>query len=208
MSPVLVYKILKSCKTELKVVLITLAILVALPIVSTIAVANAGVQAVSNALVNVNPITHLVEVRNAAGEIIARLTAATTWPVKGYVSEEFGVPHLPWQVRHTGMDIASRTGIIGDPITTFMAGKVTKVDTNPDNKTGYGKYVVIDHGHNITSLYGHMSEVSVREGQDVKPGDLIGKEGMTGHATGPHVHFEVKVFGIPVNPRAFMVGEP
>ena len=71
-----------------------------------------------------------------------------------------------------------------------------------------GKYVMVDHGNNITSIYGHMSDVQAIEGQEVSPGDIIGLEGQTGHATGPHVHFEIRVYGIPVNPRVFMIGEP
>ena len=69
-------------------------------------------------------------------------------------------------------------------------------------------YVVIDNGNNVTSLYAHLSKIAVTKGQDVQPGDVIGLEGGTGWATGPHVHFETRVFGIPVNPRTFVAGNP
>jgi murein DD-endopeptidase MepM/ murein hydrolase activator NlpD len=86
-----------------------------------------------------------------------------------------------------------------------MAGKV--IFAGWDN-SGFGNYVMVDHGNSITSIYGHLSEVETAKGKDVKPGDIIGLEGETGHATGPHVHFEIRVYGIPVNPRIFMVGDP
>lgn len=87
-----------------------------------------------------------------------------------------------------------------------MVGKVIIADDS--EKTGWGKYVVVDHGNSITSLYGHLSAVNVVKDQEVKPGDIIGLEGSTGHSTGSHVHFEIRVYGVPVNPRVFMVGEP
>ena len=67
---------------------------------------------------------------------------------------------------------------------------------------------MIDHGNNITSLYGHMSETDATPGQVVKLGDVIGKSGSIGWSTGPHVHFQINVFGIPVNPRTFVEGDP
>lgn len=177
-----------------------------LPAITVLALAGSGLGPVSKALAAVNPITHFVEVRDPNGEIVAQLDATTTWPVKGVITEEFGVPHLPWQATHTGIDIANSQQKIGDPVTPFMSGKVITAD--PSEKTGWGKYVVVDHGNNITSLYGHLSAVNVTKGQEVKLGDVIGLEGSTGRSTGPHVHFEVRVYGVPVNPRVFVLGEP
>lgn len=194
------------CKTEVKIVLVSVGVIMMLPIFAVLVVADAGLSVVSSALAAINPITHLVEVHDPNGNIVAQLQATTTWPVHGYVSLEFGQPDPPYQDHHTGIDIANPIGLIGDPITPFMAGKVTTADS--EGKSGYGKYVVIDHGNSITSLYGHMSEVKVVKDQEVKPGDLIGLEGKTGHATGPHVHFEIRVYGVPVDPRIFMIGDP
>ena len=69
---------------------------------------------------------------------------------------------------------------------------------------GYGKHIIIDHGDKITSLYGHLDKIYVFEGQEVKVEDEIGKMGSTGWSTGPHLHLEARVYGIPVNPRTFL----
>jgi len=82
------------------------------------------------------------------------------------------------------------------------------IRNNESLSWGYGNYVVIDNGNNVTSLYAHLSKIVVTKGQNVQPGDVIGLEGQTGWATGPHVHFETRVFGIPVNPRTFVGGNP
>lgn len=199
------WRLFSSFKTEIRVIFITLAVLLLLPVLAVVVIAESGLSAVSSALAAFNPVTHQVEVRDPDGNVIVELEATTTWPVRGYVSLEFGEPS-PIQEHHTGIDIASPIGAIGDPVTAIMAGKVTKVDL--EGASGYGYYVVIDHGYNITSLYGHLSEVSVVEGQDVVPGDIIGLEGETGFATGPHVHLEIRIYSIPVDPRIFLVGEP
>jgi murein DD-endopeptidase MepM/ murein hydrolase activator NlpD len=202
----LLLRVFSSFKTEVKIVLISLGVLLTLPLFMVLIMANSGLALVASAFAALNPVTHLVEVRNPKGEIIAQLTATTAWPVRGYVSEEFGVPHLPWQKTHTGIDVANPLGIPGDPVTPFIVGKVIIADDS--EKTGWGKYVVVDHGNSITSLYGHLSAVNVVKDQEVKPGDTIGLEGSTGHSTGSHVHFEIRVYGVPVNPRVFMVGDP
>lgn len=75
-------------------------------------------------------------------------------------------------------------------------------------KSGYGKYVVVNHGNAITSLYAHLHAVTVEVGAEVTPGDVIGLMGSTGASTGPHVHLEVRVYGVSVEPRMFLVGEP
>ena len=190
---------------ELKVVGIILAVLFALPVIGVVAMAQAPIQAVSDALAFADPVTHMVQIKDANGNVLAELTASTTWPVCGQVMLEFGQPDPPFQLHHTGIDIAYRTG---QPITTFMEGTVTRAVTNPYDSRGYGEYVTIDHGNYLTSLYGHMSQVNVTVGQHVKPGDIIGLEGSTGNSTGPHVHFETDVSQIPVNPRTFVAGNP
>ncbi len=202
MSPLL--WLLRSSKAELKIAASVLGVLFAIPLIAVVVIANAGVLAVSSALAAINPITHLVSIFDANGKQTAQLSVSTVWPVNGVVTLEFGQPDPPYQEHHTGIDIANPNRHIGDPITPFMAGRV--IFAGWDN--GYGNYVMIDHGHDITSLYGHMSQLNATKGQEVKPGDIIGLEGESGHATGPHVHFEMRVYGIPVNPRIFMVGDP
>jgi len=186
------------------VVAIALCTIVLMPIVAVVAASQSGLSVVSGALAVFNTVTHLVEIKDVDGHVVRQLQASTTWPVKGTVSLEFG-DESPYQKYHTGIDIK---GLTGDPITTFMNGTVLKVDPDPDNRSGYGMYVVVDHGDGLTSLYGHMSEVFAQPHQKVIPGDIIGLRGSTGHSTGPHVHFEIRVIAIPVDPRTFMVGDP
>src|SRR5207248_3089158 len=118
-------------------------------------------------------------------KIIATINISSTWPIHGVVTVEFGEPDFPYQPIHTGIDIA---GKYGTPITPFMKGTVIEVG---HLSWGYGNYVVIENGNNVTSLYGHMSLTEVTKGQVVKPGDEIGLEGQSGWATGPHVHFQI-----------------
>lgn len=192
-----------SLKNEAKVIGITLAVLLILPAFVVIAAAESGLSAVSSALAWLNPVTHMVEVKDPKGNLIAQLNATTAWPARGIVTTEFGDP-TPYQDHHTGTDIALKAG---EPITTFMEGTVIKVENNP-SASGYGIHVIVSHGNNITSLYGHMEATKVSVGQKVKPGDVLGLEGATGHVTGVHLHFEIRVYDVAVNPRTFMVGDP
>lgn len=191
-----------SLKNEFKVVLWTVIFVLSLPLIAVLVVTNTGIQTVSDQLVSINVQEHKIEIHDPTGKVIATIQAETDWPVQGIVTLEFGASDLPYQPIHTGIDIG---GKIGDSVTPFMKGKVTYIG---DLSWGYGKHIIIDNGNNITSLYAHLSEVDVKVGQDVKIGEIIGKEGQTGWATGPHVHFETRVFGIPVNPRIFVTGDP
>ena len=206
MTPLLILKVLGSLKTELKIVFGVVTTLFFLPLIAVVVIANAGIVEVASALVSTNPTTHEVEIKNADGAVTKILKTSTVWPVTGVVTLEFGESDVPYQVHHTGIDIANRRQLIGDPVTTFMPGRVLKINTDTSN--GCGNFVTIDHGDNITSLYCHLTLVTARVGQDVKPGDIIGLEGSTGHSTGPHVHFQIMVLGVPVNPRNFMIGNP
>lgn len=192
-------------RSPFAIVVVVLGSVIAMPIVAVAAASQSGLSAISDTLAVFSTVTHLVEIKDADGNVIRQFQASTTWPVRGKVSLEFGADDSPYQRYHTGIDIE---GAVGDPITTFMSGTVTKIDKNPNNSTGYGEYVIVDHGSGLTSLYGHMSDVLAMPHQKVVPGDVIGLRGSTGHATGPHVHFEIRVAGIPVNPRTFMVGDP
>lgn len=117
---------------------------------------------------------------------------------------EFGQTS-PYQLFHTGIDIASPTHEVGDPVGAFMKGTVIYAG---ETSTGFGKHVEIDHGHHIVTIYGHLDSIAVTEGQEVEMGTVVGTRGNTGWSTGPHLHFQINVFGIPVNPRVFLTGNP
>lgn len=193
-----------SFKKELLLIFGTLAFIIILPLISVVMIANAGVVAVSSALAFINPTTNKVEIHDPNGLLISELTIMSNWPVEGVVTAEFGVPTL-YQEHHTGIDIADPMGEIGRPVTVFMEGTVIKVSNLDDAN---GRYVSVDNGNHIVSQYWHLSLAIAKVGQYVKPGDVIGLEGSTGRSTGPHVHFEIDVFGIPVNPRSFIIGSP
>lgn len=194
---------LYSFRREIGIVAGVLAAIIILPVFVVIGLLNNGVQGASDALVSVDPVTHRVEVRDAKGELITTMDATTAWPIKGTVTQEFGHPNPPYQAAHSGIDIS---GGFGTPITVFMQGKVIKVG---DVMAGCGSHcVIVDHGFGITSVYAHMSAHKVQVGQTVKPGDIIGLEGEEGWAHGAHLHFEIKIANIPVNPRVFMIGNP
>lgn len=202
--------LLKRAKYEIIIVLSVLGILIFLPIITVAAFASSGVSAVSRTLAAINPVTHLVEIFDSKGNKVTELTLSTTWPTTGYISDEFGANDA-FRIRlgygaHTGIDIANERGKIGTPVTPFMVGKVLRVD-DVDNEA-CGINIKLDHGNGITSIYCHLSSTSTTVGAEVAPGDIIGYMGSTGASTGPHLHFQVMIYGIPVNPRTFMVGEP
>ena len=194
---------LYSFRREVGVVIGALAAIIILPIFAVIGLLNNGVQSASDALVSVDPVTHKVEVRDAKGTLITTMDATTTWPIKGTVTQEFGRPNPPYQVAHSGIDI---DGGFGSPVTVFMEGKVIKVG---NVMAGCGTHcVIVDHGFGITSVYAHMSAHRVQVGQTVRLGDVIGLEGEEGWAHGAHLHFEIQIAHIPVNPQIFMIGNP
>lgn len=194
--------VLLSFKKELKYILYTLLGVLLLPVFAVTVIANAGIPLVSDQLVQVDAQQHTIQIHDPTGKVIATINAQTVWPLKGVVTLEFGESDLPYQPVHTGIDIAAASGT---PITPFMKGTVTKVE---HLNWGYGNYVVVDHGNNLTSLYGHMSKINVKVGDQVNSGGVIGEEGSSGWSTGPHTHFEIRVFGVPVNPRTFVSGNP
>lgn len=202
MHPTFTFFITKSFysyKKELFFVACSFLLALLLPVIAVLVVSNTGIQVVSEHLASVRVTDHAIEIHDpATGKVVKTITLETVWPVKGVITLSFGESDLPYQPLHTGIDIA---GKIGDPVTPFMAGKVIYAG---EINWGYGKHIILDNGNNITSVYAHLSEIDVTAGQEVVPGDIIGKEGQTGWATGPHVHFEVRVFGIPVNPRVFL----
>jgi murein DD-endopeptidase MepM/ murein hydrolase activator NlpD len=171
---------------------------------------DSATAVVGQALAAVNPVTHLVSIFSPNGQVVREVELSTVWPARGYVSDEFGTLSKERSDMglgpHTGIDIANEKGQTGAPITPFMVGKVLVVHKTDDNTCGI--YVKVDHGNGITSLYCHMIATNTAKDADVKPGDVIGYVGRTGASTGAHVHFQIMIYDIPVNPRIFMVGEP
>ncbi|MEG2174853.1 MAG: peptidoglycan DD-metalloendopeptidase family protein, partial [Oscillospiraceae bacterium] len=131
------------------------------------------------------------------------------WPVPGYkrISSEYG-----WRFGgtdyHTGIDIsgsnAAGQGIYGKPIVAAAAGKVAFTQLTFVQGRGYGRYIIIDHGGGISSLYGHTSGLAVKVGDTVTRGQTIAYVGSTGWSTGPHLHFEVRVNGKHTPPRPYL----
>jgi murein DD-endopeptidase MepM/ murein hydrolase activator NlpD len=113
------------------------------------------------------------------------------WPVSGWISQYY------WDY-HRAIDIAGPEG------TTVVAADSGYVAIVGSSNTGYGKYVVIDHGNGYQTLYAHFSTYFVKVGQSVKKGQAIGLRGSTGNSTGPHVHFEIRKNGVQQNPMLYL----
>ena len=133
-----------------------------------------------------------------AGRMLAGLPSR--WPVRGPVNSEFGTRLSPWTKApefHAGMDIRAERGM---PVQAPAAGTVSLAAPHAE----YGLMVMVDHGNEIRSVYGHLSKISVRAGQTVERGNQLGLTGNTGRSSGPHLHYEILVKGQPVNPRAYL----
>ncbi len=122
------------------------------------------------------------------------------WPVRGWVTSPFGPRTSPFTgipTFHEGIDIAAQTGT---PIIAPADGVVVKAEFS----TGYGNMVEISHGYGIKTVFGHNSRLNVKAGQQVRRGDVISYVGDTGSSTGPHLHYEVRLNGLPVNPVKYL----
>jgi murein DD-endopeptidase MepM/ murein hydrolase activator NlpD len=125
------------------------------------------------------------------------------WPARGWVTSDFGSrldPYTAERVMHQGLDIAAPHGK-----EVYAPSDGTVVFAGLEG--GYGNVLVIDHGYGIKTRYGHLSRLMVKAGDRIKRGSLIAAVGNTGRSTGPHLHYEVRVNGIPQNPRKFILGE-
>jgi murein DD-endopeptidase MepM/ murein hydrolase activator NlpD len=122
------------------------------------------------------------------------------WPVTGHISGGFGERLDPFSGEgafHSGVDISSE---YGTGVRATADGLVVAVDTRP----GYGRIVVVDHGFGLATWYGHLSGFATHPGAYVKRGDVIGYVGVSGRVTGPHIHYEVRLYGAPVNPWRYL----
>lgn len=122
------------------------------------------------------------------------------WPVHGWISSGFGKRVNPVSGRkgfHAGVDIANDTGT---PVRCTADGRVAYAGW----EGGYGKLVIVHHGNGFSTYYGHLSQIKTSAGAEVKRGSIVGLMGATGNTTGPHVHYEIRLYGVPVNPVKYM----
>ena len=126
--------------------------------------------------------------------------APSIWPVEGRVGSSFGQREDPFNGEgkfHTGIDIEAP---YGTPVRAAADGDATGESMG----AGYGRQVVLNHGHDVLTVYGHLSAIAVLPGQHVIRGQVIGYVGQSGRATGPHLHYEVRVHNVPVNPHKYL----
>lgn len=129
------------------------------------------------------------------------LATPSIMPVQGWISSKFGYRVSPFNKRrvfHEGVDIAA-------PYGSFVESSAKGIVIYSGYKAGYGNLVTIDHGFGFVTRYAHNSKLLVKVGDRVEKGDKIAKVGNSGKSTGPHVHYEVLVNGVPVNPAKFVV---
>lgn len=148
----------------------------------------------------------LYRINVANAQIDRYLRTLTTVPVRKPVvgsmdmSSPFGSrmdPFLGGAAIHTGIDLRGDTG---DPVRVTASGRVTRAGW----AGGYGNMVEVDHGNGISTRYGHMSKIEVKNGQQVSIGQTIGRIGSTGRSTGPHLHYETRISDRPVDPQKFL----
>jgi murein DD-endopeptidase MepM/ murein hydrolase activator NlpD len=126
--------------------------------------------------------------------------APSMWPVEGPVGSSFGERQDPINGEgafHSGIDIDAP---YGTPVRAAADGQVTGTIMG----AGYGRQIELNHGHDLLTLYGHLSAMAVVPGQHVTRGQVIGYVGQSGRATGPHLHYEVRVHNVPVNPHKYL----
>jgi murein DD-endopeptidase MepM/ murein hydrolase activator NlpD len=129
------------------------------------------------------------------------LCTPSIWPTRGWISSGFGYRISPFTNEkefHRGLDICNR---MGAPIIAPSDGVVASVGWD----FGYGKTLVIKHGYGLKTKYAHLSKILVRKGEVVKRGQEIGMVGNSGRSTGPHLHYEVHLNGVPVNPLQYIL---
>jgi murein DD-endopeptidase MepM/ murein hydrolase activator NlpD len=144
-------------------------------------------------------LSELEKVLQTKREILAN--TPSIWPAQGWVTSDFGFRTNPFTgltQMHEGIDISNRTGtVVIAPANGFIS--------DIGNDWAHGKFLVISHGFGMTTRYSHLNKVLVKAGQKVKRGEKIAEIGTTGKTTGPHLHYEVRLNGIPVNPMRYIL---
>lgn len=119
----------------------------------------------------------------------------TAWPTRGFITSKFGA--VRGYRLHEGLDIAASPGTLimapGDGLVTYTG-----------YKGGYGNTIILDHGYGVSTTYAHCSSIFAQEGDRIKRGEVIAAVGNTGSSTGPHLHYEVQLDGIPVDPMRYL----
>ncbi len=137
---------------------------------------------------------------NFTGDWTELADAPSLWPVEGRIGSSFGEREDPINGEgafHSGVDIEAP---YGTPVRAAADGDVTGAAVG----AGYGRTVVLNHGHDLLTVYGHLSAIAVVPGQNVTRGQVVGYVGQSGRATGPHLHYEVRVHNVPVNPHKYL----
>jgi len=149
---------------------------------------------------NLNKDLNVLEQKFAAQSHLLSSTPSIA-PVRGILTDGFGGRSDPFtgeRGNHGAIDISSA---VGQPIRSPADGIVVKAEW----ANGYGNVIYVSHGYGYSTRYGHLSSFSVRPGQRIKRGDVIGHVGSTGRSTGPHLHYEVRVNNNPVNPLEYIL---
>lgn len=192
-----------SMKLESKVIFSVVVALCCMPILIVVIISQVGLGLISDVLASVDPQTDKVHIHDPqSGETVDVIDTARIWPARGTVTLEFAQSNLPHYIFHTGIDIANR---IGTPVWVFMDGRVRHIARESH---GYGYHIIIDHNIYLSSVYAHLDILLVEIGDEVIMGQPIGLMGNTGLSSGPHLHFETRIFRIPVNPRIFLKDNP
>jgi murein DD-endopeptidase MepM/ murein hydrolase activator NlpD len=145
---------------------------------------------------SLSEVHHLLESKREA-----LLHTPSIWPIPGWVTSGFGFrinPFTGLNQMHEAIDISNR---IGTPVIAPSDGIVSDIGS----ESGYGKIIILSHSFGITTRFGHLSKTCVKVGQKVKRGDKIAEVGNTGQSTGPHLHYEVRLNGIPANPMRYIM---
>ncbi|MFZ1086938.1 MAG: M23 family metallopeptidase [Terracidiphilus sp.] len=138
--------------------------------------------------------------QNFAGDWTELADAPSLWPLEGRIGSSFGERQDPINGEgafHSGIDIDAP---VGTPVRASADGNVTEAAM----ANGYGRQVRIDHGHDVVTVYAHLSAMAVVPGQHVTRGQVIGYVGLSGRVTGPNLHYEVRVHNVPVNPHKYL----
>ena len=144
-------------------------------------------------------LSELEKVLQSKQEILVH--TPSIWPVQGWVTSDFGFRTNPFTgltQMHEGIDISNRSGTI---VVAPGNGFVSDIG----NDWAHGKFLVISHGFGMTTRYSHLNKALVKVGQKVKRGDKIAEVGTSGKTTGPHLHYEVRLNGIPANPMRYIL---